>query len=83
MNRVLALCLLLVPALTYASEEPAPPAPTKPPVTAQTDDGDKLICRTEKKIGSNRRERVCRTKSELQREREHAEAQMPRLQDGG
>lgn len=83
MNRVLALCLLLVPALTYASEDAAPSAPAKPPVAAPADDGDKLICRTEKKIGSNRPERICRTKAELQREREHADTQMRRPQNGG
>ena len=92
MTRLSVVCLLfLSPALAIASPGLAPAAPLEsqaaaiPSNESSTVDKEpeKLVCRAEKKIGSNRPERVCRTKAELDRQREHAEGQMRRPQNGG
>lgn len=44
--------------------------------TVAADDDDKLICEMERPVGSNIPKRVCRTKAQMDREREAAQEQM-------
>ncbi|GHA82904.1 hypothetical protein [Cognatilysobacter bugurensis] len=83
MIRALTASLLLLPALAFASDPPAPAPSEAPQAVAVDKDAEKLICRSEKKIGSNRPERVCRTKAELERARSHSDSQMRHPQNGG
>lgn len=69
MKRFFAVALM-VPALALAQGEGAPDE-------AKTDAGeDKLICKQERKIGSNRLQRVCRTAAQIEKERELARERM-------
>lgn len=43
-----------------------------------TKSDDELVCSREKKLGSNRMERVCRTVKQLREERERAQADLHR-----
>jgi hypothetical protein len=59
------------------SQSRAASAPAdKPTATAQD---DKLICQTERPVGSNIPKRVCRTQAEIDREREAAQDKMREL----
>lgn len=60
------------PSVTPA---PVAPAPAKP-----SDDEERMICRAERTIGSNRMTRVCRTAAQIEREREAARSQMGKTQ---
>jgi hypothetical protein len=44
-------------------------------------DGEQVTCRREKTLGSNRPTRICRTKAQLEEEREIARQQMLRGTD--
>jgi hypothetical protein len=55
-----------------AASEPA----EKPTATAQE---DKLICQTERPVGSNIPKRVCRTQAQIDREREAAQEKIREL----
>lgn len=60
-----------------SAEQPTPGEPTEAEdivVTGEPDDDDKLICRTEKKIGTNIKKKVCRTAREVRLEAEAAKA---------
>ena len=44
---------------------------------------DRIVCRMEKKIGSNRSERICTTAAQQRRQREQAREQLSRTQQRG
>lgn len=69
MKRLFALALL-VPALALAGDGGTP--------DSQKTDGqeDKMVCKQERKIGSNRLQRVCKTVAQIEREREMARQRM-------
>jgi hypothetical protein len=71
------------PAATDASPTAsAAGAPVTPAPVVQTVEEEK-VCRMERTIGSNRSKRVCRTKSQLEREKLHAQDQLANPARGG
>jgi hypothetical protein len=66
----------------------ADPAPTntgtveKPQPVVQTVEEEK-VCKMHREIGSNRAKRVCVTKSEMERQRKHAQEQLSNPARGG
>lgn len=69
-----ALVLLASPALAQ-TEVPATPAPAvaPEPEKAAKDDPNRLICKSEREMGSNRPKKVCKTAAERQRLKEQAD----------
>jgi hypothetical protein len=68
--KVLFALALLVPALAFAKE-----GGTSDPQATDTGE-QKLICKQERKIGSNRLQRVCKTAAQIEKEREMARQRM-------
>lgn len=61
---------------------PAPaatPAAT-PPVANPVSNEERMVCRAERTIGSNRVQRVCRSVAQIERDREAARTQMSKSQ---
>jgi hypothetical protein len=68
---------------TANSTATAAPAPTLPPAPAATkpaSDQERMVCRAERTIGSNRVQRVCRSVAQIEREREAARSQLGKAQ---
>lgn len=67
-----------------AAPAAAPPATTTPPPAAKpVSDEDRMICKAERTVGSNRVQRVCRSAAQVQREREAARSELGKAQLGG
>ncbi|MFZ5658131.1 MAG: hypothetical protein ACOY37_13970 [Pseudomonadota bacterium] len=83
----LALVALLVtaPAMATTTGQPAPaPAPT-PEAAGQTPaaspaDPDEKVCKVERELGSNKLKRVCRTRAQLDAERDATREALSREQ---
>ena len=79
--------VLLLASACATSSAPAASAPLKAQATAapQTGGGvaaddQKLICEMERPVGSNIPKRVCRTKAQIDRERDAAQDKMREMQ---
>lgn len=64
--------LALMAAALIAGEAPATTAPTVTPVEVDAPK-EEVVCRRERATGSNRMEKVCRTKTQVQAERDTRE----------
>ena len=62
-----------VPGTATAVAPPSPPVGTAPPASAaaQADPNEK-ICKVSRELGSNRLKRVCRTRAQMESERDAA-----------
>lgn len=87
---VLAAVLGVVfPALADENQAPpvsptAVPAPAVAPATVKpAPEEDRMICKAERTIGSNRVQRICRSAAQIEREREAARSELGKAQVGG
>lgn len=64
---------------------PTPPAAraATPRVAKPESDDERMVCKAERTIGSNRVQRVCRSAAQIEREREAARSQLDKAQVGG
>lgn len=83
------LCAALLAATPFATAqtvEPAPPvAPASSVVSATTEeipaaDPDEKVCKVARELGSNKLKRVCRTRAQIDAEREGARDALSREQ---
>lgn len=85
MFRALALALLVTAAPAFAGpNDAAPPAPTpataaEPAAPAKADPNEK-VCKLERQLGSNKMKRVCRTRAQMEIDREAAREALSREQ---
>lgn len=71
----LAVSLVLAAACAAPQEthRTAPPGATPPTAEAEADPGDEQICTEERTTGSNVTRTVCRSRSQVERDREDAQ----------
>lgn len=85
MFRALALALLVTTAPAFAGPNDAvPPAATpaaaEAPAEAAKSDQDEKVCKLERQLGSNKMKRVCRTRAQMEIDREAAREALSREQ---
>ncbi|NBU26760.1 MAG: hypothetical protein EBS42_00665 [Caulobacteraceae bacterium] len=80
MRMILAasICLCLLASAVQAATEPAPaagaqPAPAPAPAKGGPDDPNRMICKREHVVGSNRPQKICMTAAERQRLKDNAD----------
>jgi Spy/CpxP family protein refolding chaperone len=78
MRMILAasVCLCLLASAVQAATEPAPAAVAQPaaaPAKGGPDDPNRMICKREHVVGSNRPQKICMTAAERQRLKDNAD----------